>query len=149
MKAAIPNLGREYTLELWIWNGLPTGLRSKTGIIATIGGLEIGIGGIGTEKGKLYLRSESIEARAGTIEVPVKQWQLVTLACSSSQVRVYLNGELQITLHLESRPASDIVLGGGSDGRHSFEGRIDEAAVYPRVLSPSAIRDRWKTSALN
>ena len=59
-------------------------------------------------------------------------------------MRVYLNGnqapEIDETLAIRSKiPIATCFLGGRSDNDSNWEGRIDEVAVYDRILLPEEL----------
>jgi hypothetical protein len=76
----------------------------------------------------------------GNTVVPLRQWNHVILTRDGARVRVYLNGnavpEIDADIPL-TIPADlgQLFIGGRSDLESNFEGKIDEVAVYNRVLS--------------
>ena len=69
------------------------------------------------------------------------------LVRDGSSIRVHLNGnskpEIQALANGPSPPSW--FFGGRSDSVDNWEGRLDEIAVFDRVLSPSEIRDLFST----
>jgi hypothetical protein len=55
-------------------------------------------------------------------------------------VRVYLNGQLEIEGSSSSCTIPACFLGGRSDNQNNWEGRLDEVALFPRALSTEEIR---------
>ena len=70
-------------------------------------------------------------------------WNHAVLVRDGQQVRVYLNGHLEIETLLDSNvpPTTDqIFVGGRTDSQSNWEGRLDEVALFNRVLSPAKIQ---------
>jgi hypothetical protein len=70
------------------------------------------------------------------------------------RVRVHLDGarEPEIAGELEagfSLPAPQLFFAGRSDGYASFEGKLDDVAVYSRPLTPGEIAAQFKASSLS
>jgi hypothetical protein len=77
----------------------------------------------------------------------------VVLVREGTTARVYLDGgrEPEITGTLPAFPSGDLTLSLGKrdDGRWTFEGKLDEVAVYPRALAASEIAAHYHTAALH
>ena len=147
MKAQLSNLGEDYAVELFFWNGLPNDNRLVTGYILSRGpdgvdgcpGDHLGIGGTweeGKMQGRLlfYNGDERQEVLSGGPVIEPKTWNHVRMVRQGSQVSVYLNfgAEPIISGRVSvSRPPNcpDFFLGGRSDNFANFEGRIADAAV--------------------
>jgi hypothetical protein len=150
MRADVPQLGAAYSVALWFWNDLPHDARPVTGHLFSRGrdqapgarGDHLGIGGSQAHSGRLIF---SVGDGPGTVlggntVVPLRQWNHVILTRDGARVRVYLNGnavpEIDADIPL-TIPADlgQLFIGGRSDLESNFEGKIDEVAVYNRVLS--------------
>ena len=77
----------------------------------------------------------------GKTEIAPKTWHHVVL----SGDRVYLDGASEI--EGKSEPGGPLFLGGRADGAANFEGRIDEAAIYDRVLTAEEIAAHFKAAS--
>lgn len=152
LQARLDELGERYSVSLWLWNGMPTDGREVTGWFFSrgqdrglgIGSDHVGIGGSGGHAGQLiYLNgSSSGQVIAGKSDIPRWTWQHVVLVKDASNVRLYLNGNLEIDTELAvtaSPLLSRLFLGGRSDNESNWEGRLDEIAVFDRALSPSEV----------
>ncbi|MBM3999671.1 MAG: c-type cytochrome [Planctomycetes bacterium] len=157
MHAVVPDLGDTYSVEFWFWNGLPHDASAVTGYLFSRGrdeaadaaGDHLGIGGTYREDlaGKLFLfnGNQKNDVLVGKTALAIKQWYHVAFVRSGRQVRVHLDGnpEPEITGEIESGCGAEIhgcFLGGRNDRMFGLEGRIDEAAVYRRALSPEEIQ---------
>ncbi len=153
LQARIPNLGVDYSISLWFWNGMPTEGRDVTGWIFSRGrdgtidekGDHIGIGGMSGHPGKITLldgKNSGVKA-AGPTMIKRWTWNHLAFARVGDEVSVYLNGKREIRTSTPSEPPRDLVqifFGGRSDNQSNFEGRLDEIAVFNRGLSESEIR---------
>jgi len=146
MKAQL-DVGRDYDVEFWFWNGLPNDNRSVTGYLVSLGpdgaekcpGDHLGIGGTDAGKdaaGRLFFFNgdERHESLAGGPVIEPKTWNHVRLVRRGEQVAVYLNGDAQpiFSGHASvTRPADsrDVFVGGRCDNFANFEGRLAEVAI--------------------
>jgi len=146
MKAQL-DLGQDYWVEFWFWNGLPNDNRSVTGYLFSLGpdgaekcpGDHLGISGTDAGKdgaGRLFFfnGNERDESLAGGPVIEPKTWNHVRLIRRGEQVSVFLNGEGQPILTGKvsvTRPAGnqDVFVGGRCDNFANFEGRVAEVAV--------------------
>ena len=152
LRAGNEGLGDRYSISLWFWNGMPNDGRDTTGWLFSRGhdqslslfGDHVGIGGKSGNTGRLIFFSGPDEktVTAGKTEIPRWQWQHLVLVRDGNAARIHLNGRLE----LESSnvidpyaPPGQLFFGGRSDGDSSFEGRIDEVAVFDRALSADEI----------
>lgn len=147
MKAQL-DLGRDYTVELWFWNGLPNDNRSVTGYLFSLGpdadqrcpGEHLGISGTAEGRdaaGRLFFFNgdERREFLAGSPVIAPQTWHHLRLVRRGEQVAIYLDGGAQPILSGQvsvTRPAGnrDVFIGGRSDNFANFEGRLAEVAIF-------------------
>jgi len=151
LKSPALNLGNRYSVELWFWNGLPDNLRGMTGWLLSHGdsntGLRLGIGGTNGTPGRLTLNAggELNLTVSGSSEIKLKTWNHLALVRDGTRFTVYLNGNPQPELSAQVTPAkasrgTQLYIGSsGSGDEATFEGKIDEVAVYRRALSAKEI----------
>jgi hypothetical protein len=152
MSTKVPELGNQYSVSLWFWNGMPADARPVSGWMFSRGhdfsldpkGDSLGLGGI-ENSGKLLFLNGSDESKtvAGKTVAERWTWNHAVLVRDGQQVRVYLNGELEIETALDGDVplASDqVFIGGRTDSQSNWEGRLDEVAVFDRVLTPAEIQ---------
>ncbi|MBW3597128.1 MAG: hypothetical protein KY475_07615 [Planctomycetes bacterium] len=150
----VSDLGDQYTISLWIWNGMPTDGRDVTGWIFSRGrdhglgthGEHLGLGGTAAGQGKLIFFHGDHEAATkpaiGRTDIERWTWNNIIFVRDGDNVRVYLNGDLEIETKAPAafpNPFDQIFFGGRSDNQNNWEGRLDEIAVFNRTLSPEEI----------
>lgn len=153
LKLDAPNLGDTYTAEMWFWNGLPHDARAVTGYLFSLGrdgdksadGDHLGIGGMHTGEGRLifYNGNTAKNVVAGRTPLKAKHWHHVALVRDGKRVTVYLDGntEPEFSTEIEdTRPdGASLFIGGRCDSLFNFAGKVDEVAVYDRVLTAGEI----------
>jgi sugar phosphate isomerase/epimerase len=164
VRASVPNLGDRYSVELWLWNGLPHDARAVTGYFFSRGpdgdklarGDHLGIGGAyrTNEIGRLILfdGNERNESLVGRTPLKLRTWHHVVLVRDTRKVAAYLDGQLDLGGELESAaPAGEasLFLGGRCDNFANFEGKLDEVALYDRPLSSAEAAAHFKASSLS
>jgi hypothetical protein len=151
MVAELPGLGDRYTAALWFWNAMPVAVRPVAGYLFSRGadgsteGDHLGIGGTHAHAGRLifYNGDSRKELLAGRTELGLRRWHHVLIVRDGELVRVHLDGAAEPDLAgrvAVTRPPNSLVfLGGRSDRRFGLEGKLDEAAVFDRLLEPAGV----------
>lgn len=152
MRGRLADLGPNFSVALQFWNGMPTEGRDTTGWLfsrdhphsVTEGGLHVGLGGAANDPGKILLQAGKSTVSAGQHAIERWTWNQLILVRSPKRIRLYLNNhpapEIDVPADDVDTAIADLFLGGRSDNRFNWEGRIDEVAVFDRVLSESEIR---------
>ncbi len=152
LESRLTGLGDRYSVSLWFWNGMPNDGRETAGWLFSRGrnhglgphGDHVGVGGTASEPGKLiFLHGDGRHGAkpvAGHTVIGRWTWNHVLFVRDGGRVRLYLNGNPQPELDLESPagfpPSFDqIFFGGRSDNIANWEGRLDEIAVFDQALS--------------
>lgn len=152
LRAQLDGLGDRYSVSMWVWNGMPNDGREVSGWLFSrdrdhglgASGDHLGIGGQSAHTGRLvfFHGDDPKTALAGKSEIPRWQWQHVVLVRDGEQVRVYLNGKID----LEAKAAANTLaslrqcfFGGRSDNEANWEGRLDEIAVFDRALTTAEV----------
>lgn len=158
LTAAIEGLGQNYTVELWFWNGLSHGARPVTGDLLSFAGkeansgsgVELAIGGTATTPGRLVFStgSTAIKNLVGKTGIAPETWHHLALVCQGNQAAVYFDGnrEPEIAGEVPADQAAKLHVGGRSNSLTSFEGKIDEVAIFDRVLSSAEITGHFQAS---
>lgn len=153
LRAPLDSLGDRYTVSLWVWNGMPNDGRDTSGWLfsrdydhgLSASGDHLGIGGKSAHTGRLiFFHGDNTQtAVAGKSEIPRWQWQHVALVRDGENVRVFLNGQLEIEAKASTgalASLSQCFFGGRSDNDSNWEGRLDEIAVFDRALSAAEVQ---------
>jgi hypothetical protein len=139
LRARLAKLGATYTVSLRFWNGMPDNSRTVLGWMFSRGrdhsldapGDHLGLDG----KGNLLFHDGG-KAHHGKSSVKRWTWMQATLIRKGEDVRVYLDGKLEIEAKAKANLlAEDIFIGGRNDNRSNWEGRIDEVALFDRALT--------------
>ncbi|MDH3584565.1 MAG: hypothetical protein OER86_10155 [Phycisphaerae bacterium] len=149
-----PNLGKQWSVSLWFWNGMPSDGRGVTGWLLSGGndhGLaafstHIGIGGTSGHSGRLIFQSGADETSvvAGKTRIPRWRWQHVAFVRDGASVRVYLNGQQELAARAPVTTPTGfehLFFGGRSDNESNWEGRLDEIAVIGRALTAEQVTE--------
>ena len=141
------DLGSQYSLSLWFWNGMPTESRPMAGWLysrdydsgVSAAGEHLGLGGAGDTAGRILFQSGNSPTVAGTDSVPRWTWAHVVLVRDGEQITVWLNGRQQLRTQARTATAGQIFIGGRSDSDSNWEGRLDEVALFDRALTAQEI----------
>jgi hypothetical protein len=159
--ARLDQLGGTYSIECWIWNGLPNTARPVTGYIFSRGldgdkdaaGDHLGIGGTAASPGRLifFNGNQRNQLLSGANEIKLRTWNHIVLVRDGRNVRVYLNGNLKPEIAGEidatvPANAADLLVGGRNDNFANFEGKIDEVSVYDRALTSEEVGVHYRSS---
>jgi len=143
---------------------LPASVRSITGCLFARGqdglygaaGDQLLIGGSRTSPGQLCLANGGSDVSmilTGRTDLIEKTWNHVALVRDGRHVTVYLNGnptpEINGELEITNAPESEFMFfGGRGDRAFGFEGRLDDIAIYDRVLTPDELIARYRLTDL-
>jgi hypothetical protein len=160
VRSDVPVEGYRYSVEFWFWNGLPNDTRPVTGYLFSRGpnkdsqghGEHLGIGGKSGATGNLFFASGSAhEVLEGRTMIEPKTWSHVVLVRDGGRVRVYLNGHAELEIDGGAAPepqaaSTECNFGGQPDASSSLEGKLSEAAIYDRVLTPAEVTDHYQAA---
>jgi Concanavalin A-like lectin/glucanases superfamily len=160
LRAKLKGVGESYSVELWFWNGLATGVRSITGrflafalgdATRTSGG-EIGIGGTSFGTGRLFFSSGSANAVVGNSEIIPKTWHHLALVHERDRIVVYLDSKPELEnanpdVQERMKRFDTLFIGGRENDVASFEGKIDEVALFNRPLDAQEIARHYRASS--
>lgn len=127
----VQGLGPNYTAEFWFWSGLPNDARPIAGYLFSRGEDQLAL-----TAGKLSMSKLPAAAGVGRTAIEPKTWNHVALVRAGRRAAVYLNGSLELKGDAgpPSTGAAFHVGGRGSDRELTFEGKVDEVAIYSRAL---------------
>ncbi len=125
------------TVSFWFWSGMPNDALPVTGTLVSLGSETLVITGAASDTpGRLQLQPAGIAGRTG---IQPRRWTHLAAVRQGSSRRVYLDGKLDLHTSEAVPPDGPLLLGGAGSPEGSFEGRLDEAAVFSRALSEEEI----------
>ncbi|MCH7727564.1 MAG: M24 family metallopeptidase, partial [Planctomycetes bacterium] len=154
LRSRVHELGDQYSISLWFWNGMPNDARDVSGWMFSRGrdqglgphGDHVGVGGTASHPGKLVFLHGNGKGKSkpvfGRTEIRRWTWNHVVFVRDGEAVKVYLNGKPEIeTASPADFPIAmdDLFFGGRCDNHSNWEGRLDEIAVFPRALSAKEV----------
>ena len=140
---------KDYSISFWFRNQLNNDARPITAYLFSraawgekaLPGDHLGIGGKheSDRTGKLFVfnGNDSKRTLAGTTVIPKESWNHITFTRQGDQVRVYLNGQLEINgqLPVTFGKSTDISVSMRSDQFAPLEGNLGHLAIFERALS--------------
>ncbi|MCP4855423.1 MAG: c-type cytochrome [Fuerstiella sp.] len=148
----LPEPAKDYTVSMWFWNGLPTAARDVTGTLLLVDGNVLQIAGRadGDQAGRLVVRTET-GSRFGRTPVATKGWHHVSMTRTAQRLRVYLDGRGEPEIDAQPRRADvskEIMVGSDGNNATTFDGKIDEIAVFDRAFTAIDIADLYAVSEM-
>lgn len=136
--AEMPDMKNQYTISLWIWNGMPNAARDVSGWLYSRDhdqgmsrfGEHLGIGGTSGNQGRLLFQHGDGTMIVGKTEIPRWTWQHVELTRNGQSVQLRLNGNLEAEGMAPVVTIPTVFFGGRSDNSNNWEGRLDEVVIY-------------------
>lgn len=139
---------KDYTISFWIWNGMPAEAREITGWLFSCGkshgqgpfSHHFGVLGVGNDAGRLAIfeGDSKVPVAKGNRSIERWRWHHIAIVHQEDTHSVYLDGHLEIKLDGELVDLSllgDFFFGGKSSGESSWEGRLDQLAIFPKAFS--------------
>lgn len=158
MRARVPVGDGDHTVVMRVWNGLADEVRGTAGWFLSRGrdhalppgSHHFGLVGAGESTGHLVwtgIDADGSEVRAvGGRRLHRWQWHQVAIVREGGRLTAYVDGEPDLEVVDAPAAAADTpaamlewFIGGRSDRSDSWEGRLDEVAVFDRALQPEEI----------
>jgi hypothetical protein len=152
LKMSPPEEDQAWSVELWIWNGLPDDARPVTGVLvaAPPTGERLWIGGTSGGQGRLCFSAsrQGPAALEGKRPIGYRTWRHVVLVRETDRATVFLDGDLEVAGPIGRDPGNpaDIRIGFPGEGDPGLEGRVDEIAVYRRTLKAEEIARHFRAA---
>jgi hypothetical protein len=160
VQAPTPDLGPEYSVSLWFWNGLAPELAPRAMRLCSLhpapapaeGGPTLAeaaslvlLGGAGAAR--LAWSDEAVPegSHTGSSTIPPKTWHNVVVVRDQEGLRVHLNGQISPEIRVpranhSTRRAAEFCFGGPAGSAYAgLEGKLDEISVFERALLPEEI----------
>lgn len=152
IEARLDPLRNETSVSLWFSNQLPVDARDVAGVLLSTEAETVLIAGkaAGEQSGKLILKVGG-KSIVGKSRIGAKHWHSLTLTRNQQRVRVFLNGskEPEIDIAIESpKPATRLLIGSDGNAETSFDGKVDDIAVFARALKADEIAELYQASAV-
>ncbi len=148
LQTRAPELDGDFTISLWCFNGLGGETREIQGWLTSLdhpqatspSGLHLGLKSTGPETGSLVLQLGDHQ-HTGSATLHRWQWHHVAFVREGDAWQIFVDGVLDAsgTAAANLGPGDLLVIGGRSDGRDGWEGRLDEVAIFPRSLRAATI----------
>jgi hypothetical protein len=149
LKAMLPTLPAQYTLEMWCWNGMPANARPVYLYLASRGGDDMfaiqNDGGAFSSFSALMHR----QVLAGGSEPDARSWYHAAFVVDRDRAAIYRNGEVQASSRIPARTSNSEKLMIGGRGMSGWEGKLDEVAVYDRPLKADEIARHFAAAKKN
>lgn len=165
LRADLKKLGENYSVMVWLWNGLDPNIpvtmpkqsrglgqlgvgkgpepeaRAITGVAFARGNDLLGITGTNAEPGRLFFSvNPQGDPLVGKTVLRLRDWHHVTLVRESRHITVFLDGNLELDGEVATAASGSIIcLGGRPEDGFTWEGKLDEAAVFGRALKPDEV----------
>jgi Concanavalin A-like lectin/glucanases superfamily len=157
LTAKLQSTGKNYSVELWFWSGLPAEVQPMTAHLFSLGSNgtseHVGIRATDTAAQRLFFsqRKSPENVVAGKTEIAPRRWHHLALAHELDRVTVYLDGNAQPEIKSEVHSPADgglesLTVGGQSDDLAHFEGKVDEVAVDDRSLPAREIAEHVRAA---
>ncbi len=144
MQTRVAGLGTSYSVSIRFWNGMPIDSRPVLGWMfgrgqnysAKATGDSLGL----NAKGQLIFGNGQ-ETLTGKASAERWKWHHALLVREGENVQVYLDGKLEISSKAKvPAPVETFFIGGNNSKQSSWEGRLDEAAIFNRPLSATEVK---------
>jgi len=143
LRTRLPKLGKNYTVSLWFWNGMPIDSRPVLGWMFSRGrdhSLNAPGDHLGMDARGRLLFSDGEKTYHGKTPVKRWTWRQAALVREGEKAKIYLDGKLEIDASVKTGSiVEDFFVGGRNDNQSNWEGRLDEVALFERALSPEEI----------
>jgi putative membrane-bound dehydrogenase-like protein len=152
IEASLQQAPEQYSLAMSFQNMLPAGVREITGVLFSNETETLLLGGTasGEHAGRLLLRSGQ-KIYPGKTPMSPRHWQQIIVTRDDQRIRVYLNGSLdpEIDAPLDSpKPVRRLLIGSDGVSQATFDGKIDEVAVFDRALKTADVDALYQVSGM-
>ncbi len=149
MKVDGLKIGQAFTVSLWFWNGMPADARKTTGnILEMPGGESVAIGGLDHHPGKLLIGLPGGGEVASDAAIGFRQWHHLVLRRNGRSLDLYLDSRhiqrAEIPQESVNIANNSTFFGGSSAKQISFEGKLDEIAVFSEPLTDEQLKKLGK-----
>ena len=139
-------IANQYSLAMWFWLGEQSGASDRSGTLFRDGdALRIGF---------RQTKDHLVTIANSRIKLPADQWHMLVVVREQNSVRLFLDGEPVLFLDGDISPIDeakqtlsretlgDFVIGEG------LQGKIDEIAIFDRIIQADEIEGLWSVSEM-
>ena len=152
-KVTLPNtfLDSNTTLTLEAWVNVSTfvnfaGIIDKYEGSPTNAGWGMDIKSSTDKKPRIFLYNNASREAVGTTVMQAGKWYHIAGTITSSQIKIYVNGELETTTAISSAlntGTEDVNIGGDGVSTNLFNGKIGQVRIYSSELTQDQIRQNF------
>lgn len=152
LRARIPELtDGEFSVSLWFWSGSPLGTSKAHEWILSIGhdhselekAVNVGLVVGEDARSLVYRGGDTTEVFSEKNPIERWKWHHLALTHGTEGMTLYVDGEEQSGMGDEEISVSNLpdtlFFGGSATGENGFEGKLDEIAIFDRVLTVEEI----------
>ncbi len=140
---------QNFTAIGWVWLGERSGASQRSGsVLEAPNGLRLQARQYQNHKVRFGLgtnASETLSENAWHAD----QWSMLTVTCNSDHWELYVNGSKQLSVkHVSSPTFQSSVAPNQIIWANGLQGKLDELAVFDRVLTAEEIEGIWRISEM-
>ncbi|MDB4644573.1 HEAT repeat domain-containing protein [Rubripirellula sp.] len=152
VEAKLQQAPKQYSLAMSFQNMLPAGVREVTGVLFSNETETLLLGGTASSEyaGRLLLHSGQ-KIYPGKTPISPIDWHQIIVTRDDQRIRVYLNGGLdpEIDAPVDSpKPVQRLLIGSDGVSQATFDGKIDEVAVFDRALKTADVDVLYQVSGM-
>ncbi|MCC6508688.1 MAG: hypothetical protein IT423_06255, partial [Pirellulaceae bacterium] len=158
ISASLPNVERDFTINLWFWLGQPSGASDRSGTLCTLpDGQSIVVQqdrshsfslalGTGVTTGTPDPSGTQVTKALGRAD----DWHMLSIVGQDNQLKCFLDGATEPVLHISGASASAAPSTSGTTLTFgtNLQGKLDELSVFNRPLSPVELSELWQQSGM-
>lgn len=142
VQAGLRDVRDRYSIVMWFWLGEPSGASERNGTLVRGPGGEA----LDTRQTADHRVQVVLDGAVAPLATPADHWHCAVLVRDGGEVRVHVDGQrtpaIVRSLPVSPSPRSRVFFGQG------LQGKLDEVAVFNRVLTPAEIATFWDASGI-
>ncbi len=140
---------QDFTAVGWVWLGERSGASQRNGsVMEAPNGVKLMARQYQNHKVRFELGTTAANILSEN-DWHADHWSMLTFTCNSGQCDLYVNGSKQITLkHLNSPKTQSSIAPNQIVWANGLQGKLDELAIFDRVLTAEEIQELWRISEM-
>ncbi|MCP4193372.1 MAG: c-type cytochrome [Planctomycetaceae bacterium] len=138
-------LDTDHAISLWCYLSVPVDWREITGVLVSSEGATLQVTGSAEKQpGRLQMGT-----KIGTTPIVARQWYHVALVRDANERICYLNGkeEFRVAAPKVDGKRRQLLLGGSNQPNCSWEGKLDEVALFGKAMNASQIANLYRVAS--